>query len=248
MKPFLWWMLHSMTVPTNGMSDRLTTWSDRWNDNKIGWHNDNVHESFANHGERWIPGLTGDACPNEPSRVLVSLCGKSVDMKYLATRESVAEVVGVDGVRLSLDTFAKEHPDLELQWESDTVMKGKKLTLMEADFFELTAEDTDGQFDAIFDRASLVAIDPSLRQDYVNVMGRMLKPGGRILLVVIERHSGDAEADRTAGPPFSVTNVEELYGSQPWVESVTLLEKDAEKEMNAGTDRSSVFYLIQAKS
>jgi Thiopurine S-methyltransferase (TPMT) len=49
------------------------------------------------------------------------------------------------------------------------------------DFFGLDADATGGQVDSIWDRASMVAIDPVLRGAYVNVMKKLLKPGGTIL-------------------------------------------------------------------
>ena len=119
--------------------------------------------------------------------------------------------------------------------------------ILEGDFFQLDEIVTDGRFQAIFDRGSLVAIDPTLRSAYVTVMSKLMAPKGRILLVVIERQSGTDE-DLT-GPPFSVSEAEvhRLYGEQPWVESITLLDDNGEKERNQGTNRRSLYFLIQAK-
>lgn len=93
-------------------------------------------------------------------------------------------------------------------------------------------------FDTIYDRASLVAIQPTLRQNYVTLMGELLRPGGNILLVTIDRRVTTTDAARMDGPPFSVDEeeVRQLYETQSWVESVTLLEEvddlttDADKE------------------
>jgi SAM-dependent methyltransferase len=115
---------------------------------------------------------------------------------------------------------------------------GKKIQLIQGDFFHLDSNITSGRFDAIYDRASMVAIEPALRLDYVATMGRLIQPGGKILLVVIER-------DDDAGPPFSVTysHVQQLYEPQEWVESITALQ--------GGRDDDDRFvegiYLIQAK-
>ncbi len=48
-------------------------------------------------------------------------------------------------------------------------------------------------------RASLVAIEPSLRERYVKLMGELVPRGGRVLLVTISYDSKKA-----SGPPFSV--------------------------------------------
>ena len=126
-------------------------------------------------------------------------------------------------------------------------LRGKKLTLLKGDFFALDETATSGRFEAIFDRASMVAIDPSLRKDYVSVLGSLLKPGGKILLVSIERRSG-TEEDK-AGPPFSLTetNIRELYEGLDWVESVSLLNDSGEQKRNDGRPMVSMYYMIQSK-
>jgi thiopurine S-methyltransferase len=123
------------------------------------------------------------------------------------------------------------------------------LELLQSDFFQMTQDNYQSYhhtFDVIFDRASLVAISPSLREDYVQVCRKLLKPNGKILLIVIERIAGDI----TAGPPFSVTHedVMRLYSHQEWVESVKLLEDQGEAQRNqVSADMVSRYYWIQCK-
>jgi thiopurine S-methyltransferase len=171
-------------------------------------------------------------------------------MAHVAHFESVKEVVGVDGIRKALDEFSAEHPALEIRpMGSDGIydrFSGKKVTLLKGDFFELDETTTGGRFDVIFDRASMVAIEPSLREQYVKTMSKLIAPGGKLLLVVIERRSG-TEEDLT-GPPFSIpeTEVRRLYEGQQWVGSVTLLQDNGEQEQNKGSSMASLFFLIQA--
>ncbi len=82
-------------------------------------------------------------------------------------------------------------------------------------------------FDAIYDRASMVAIEPSLRQMYATSMGKIIRPGGTMLLIAIEKRRTANEEAKTDGPPFSIdeSQVRSLYESQSWVESITLLEE-----------------------
>jgi len=210
-----------------------------------------VHDALSDHGAKIIPNFNDNACAN-PVRVFVPLCGKTVDMAFLAKKQGVAGVVGVDGVRKPLETFAEEHPDLDIQPLADQTGKyerlvGKKIALLKGDFFGLDEVDTDGRFEAIFDRASLVAIDPTMREAYVDVMGKLIQPGGKILLVVIERCTG-TEEDKS-GPPFTVPEAEvrRLYEGQDWVQSVTLIEDQGEKKRNRAPDIVSLYYLIEAK-
>lgn len=219
----------------------------------MGWHREGVHEAWQKYGDMIVPNLNDEAqvCAH-PVRVFFPLCGKAVDMAYLATKPAVEKVVGIDGIRKALDEFAREHPDLEIKettFQSATHQRldGNKITLLKGDFFDLDETVTDGRFPVIFDRASLVAIEPTLREPYVATIGRLIQPGGRIFLVVIEKTSG-TEAD-LHGPPFSVpeTEVRRLYEPLDWVESVAKIEGDGEEARKQGKDQISVFYLIQAK-
>jgi len=257
----------------NSCFDRLSPWNERWSENKIGWHDSNVNDAILSYGHRWIPrwgqqssstsdcAATATTSPSSAAavRVFVPLCGKAVDMAHLARQtDAIAQVVGVEGITKAIEEFAQEQPDLELTKEEEphgtttypagyTRYVGNNIMILEGDFFQLDEKITDGRFQAIFDRGSLVAIDPNLRRAYVNVMSKLIAPQGRILLVAVERQSGTD--DDLTGPPFSVSEAEvhRLYGTQPWVESINLLDDNGEKERNQGTTRRSLFFLIQAK-
>ena len=232
--------LASSTVADESSSN-LARWKDRWATNTIAWHGDDVNDVIKAHGDKLLKA--NDSCTAD-MRVFVPLCGKSLDVAFFARNEDVTEVVGVDGIKKALQEFASEHPDLELKemesTESYEVFKGKKISLLKGDFFELNDESTGGKFAAIYDRASLVAIRPEMREKYIAVMQRLIAPGGKILLVTVEHDTG-------TGPPFSIpeTDVLLLYEGQGWVESVTQMNPDETQLDDRG--RLSRWYLIQAK-
>jgi thiopurine S-methyltransferase len=227
--------------------DRLHMWKDKWSKDQIGWHEVGVHRALEKYGDRIFPAedTKTSTCSN-PIRVFVPLCGKSVDMAFISKKGSVATVVGVDGVQKALEEFANEQPDLEIKQEdSDSTFGrfvGKNIMLLHGDFFETDEKATDGRFEVIFDRASLVAIQPKLREDYVKVMSGLIKPGGLILLVVLVRSDEN-------GPPFSVPEeeVRRLYEGQPWVEEVSLLEIVGSETNKSGVTMGSLYFLIKAK-
>ena len=198
------------------------------------------------------------------SRVFVPLCGKSVDMAYLASSEKVSHVVGIDIIKKAAEEFAEEHTSLHLKefqpannedteqsceasTSSGSVFHGDGITIIVDDLFNLlqmqneerakyitqgstVSPDEDDStssyfFDSIYDRASMVAIDPSLRQDYATQMGQLLKPSGVMLLVTIDRRKVSNDAAKSDGPPFSIneSEVRQLYESQQWVESIEVL-------------------------
>jgi len=185
------------------------------------------------------PGSTSDnSCVN--TRVFVPLCGKTIDLAYLTTK--AAHVVGVEGIRIAIEQFAQEQSQLNVvetaPIDGFEKFDGSKITLLKGDYFRLDAtKHTDGQFGAIFDRASLVAIEPNLRRDYVQILNNLLQPEGKILLAVLERRGTDEAMKR--GPPYSVseTNVKTLFEESDWVDSVDLLETTDQLEIRP-EDRS----------
>jgi thiopurine S-methyltransferase len=192
--------------------------------------NDNDESCDANNpNENTGSDINNNKRVKRSKRVFVPLCGKTVDLAYLTTLAD--EVVGVEGIRMALEQFAQEQPQLNISNESTTTtdgferFQGDKIKLLKGDFFELDASKTDGEFDLIFDRASLVAIEPKMRQAYVDVLGSLLSAGGTILLVVLERKG--TEEGMKMGPPYSVPEavVRELYEARDWVESVNFLEQ-----------------------
>lgn len=233
-------------------SANLLQWSDRWKDNRIGWHvADDAHRAMVAHGDALLLRRRDDDDKSLSAsiRVFVPLCGKANDMAFLSRHEQVKEVVGVDGIRQALLEFAQEHPTLEIKQVVEEkqvtggayqVFKGNKITLLKGDFFHLTEQDTGGKFDAVFDRGSLVAIEPNLRESYVKIIGKVMAPGGKILLAAVE-HDGDG------GPPFHVdeTEVRRLYQGQDWVSSIEQLNPE-ETEVDE-SERLDRFYMIHAK-
>lgn len=222
-------------------SNNLARWKDRWETNTLGWHRSDVNDVIKAHGAKL---LQADEACDVDMRVFVPLCGKSLDVAFFARDEGVTEVVGVDGIKKALLEFSNENPDLELK-EADPigsyeVLKGNKITLLKGDFFELTDASTGGKFAAIYDRASLVAIQPDLREKYAATMGQLIAPGGKILLVTVEHDTG-------TGPPFSIldSDVRSLYQGQDWVSSITQLNSDGTELDDRG--RLSRWYIIQAK-
>ena len=219
---------------------------------------------------------------SESNRVFVPLCGKSVDMAYLASNERVSHVVGIDIIKQAAEEFAQDHPtlaltefqlankaDSEQSCDAETttgtsVFHGNGISIMVGDLFNGAKYITQGStfspnendssyaFDSIYDRGSMVAIDPSLRKEYSTQMGQLLKPNGVMLLVTLDRRKVSNDTAKREGPPFSISEseVRQLYESQEWVESVELLEEvndlttDEDKERWAKKGVLELFELV----
>lgn len=174
-------------------------WQERWREGRIGFHQQRYTQALVQYAdELWGTGGLG--------RVLVPLCGKTLDMVYL--RERADEVVGVEYVRQAVEEFFDER-GLEPVIDAGPPLRYRAggYTLYVADFFDVTRADV-GEIDAVFDRASLVALPPDVRPRYADHLRTLLPSGARMLLVTFDYHQS-----RMNGPPFSVPpeEVDELF-------------------------------------
>jgi len=164
-------------------------WEKKWSKNELGWQKSMPHETLVKHHQKVFP-------KTENLTVLVPLCGKTVDLVYLNSMPNVGRVVGVEGVKQAEEEFAFENKDHNTD----------KINFLTLDFFKLPEKKI--EFDVVWDRAALVAVDPSLRVKYVDVLKQVVKrKGGVILLSTFDRRAGTPEA-LAGGPPFSVSEDE----------------------------------------
>lgn len=169
-------------------------WLDRWRDGRIGFHEKKVNSRLK---KLW-PTLN----VKKSGRVLVPLCGKTLDMLWL--HENGYEVVGVE---LSLDALQQFFEDNGLTYSTSTqagniILQGTGsatgISLIQADLFSLNSSDV-GLISSVYDRASLVAMPPKLRGKYSEAIARLVPKGAPGLLI-----SMSYDQNEMTGPPFSV--------------------------------------------
>jgi thiopurine S-methyltransferase len=165
-------------------------WLSRWQQGMTGFHGEAVHQDLLAHEEVFLGG--------GPHTVFVPLCGKTVDLDWLASRGH--RVVGVE---LSPVAIAAIVSRLGAPFTQDTLgpyerWSGPGLTLLRGDVLLATPELL-GAVDRIWDRAALVALPPEMRPRYTATLRALLRPGGLLL-------QNSFSYDQTAmdGPPFSV--------------------------------------------
>ena len=177
-------------------------WHERWEKGEIGFHQ---HE-FNRHMQEFVGRLEVPS----GARVLVPLCGKSLDMLWLAGRG--LRVTGIEiSERATRDFFQENGIAFDVRKRPEAVVyAGCEIEIFCADIFTLTKRVLPS-FDAIYDRASLVALPPEMRADYANHLAELADTGVRSLLVTL-----DYPQEEMRGPPFSVTRgeVERLFGSR----------------------------------
>lgn len=165
-------------------------WHERWQQNQIGFHQDEINAHLTAFWKQ-LPLAEG-------ATVFVPLCGKSGDMLWL--RSKGFRVVGVELSPLAVEAFfvenalepEVEHLDEFARWSCDGI------EILAGDFFHLKKEHI-GHIDAVYDRASLVALPPEMRPDYVQMVHSLLAEGTPSLLVTMEY-----DQSQMNGPPFAV--------------------------------------------
>jgi thiopurine S-methyltransferase len=176
-------------------------WHQRWQLEQIGFHSDIVNKHLQ---ANWPLITSAEKC-----RVFVPLCGKSRDMYWLRTQG--CDVVGVELSPLAVQFFFTEHDLQPVVSEHSNLDRHDVdgLSIYCCDFFALTADHV-GDIDAVWDRASLVALPPSMRVDYAKHMQNLLQSGNKILLVAFEYPQHEMQ-----GPPFSVQRheIDALFAS-----------------------------------
>jgi thiopurine S-methyltransferase len=166
-------------------------WHERWAANQIGFHQCETNTYLENYWQS--AGL------DRGSRILVPLCGKSLDMLWLARQGY--RVAGIEISTLAVEAFFSEN-DLQpvtTDGPGYTCWSDAGIDLYCADFFNLHNGDI-GNIDGLFDRAALIAMAPSQRIAYVAHLTSLLPAQASGLLVTL-----DYNQQEMGGPPFPVS-------------------------------------------
>ncbi len=169
-------------------------WQERWARNQIGFHLPEVNSYLQRHWPRLALA--------EGAKVLVPLCGKSLDLMWLASQG--LRVMGVELSEHAVEAFFSEQ-NLTPRITRQGVFKVYQAGLIEiwcGDFFALEAEVL-VDCSALYDRAALIALPPLMRAQYAERLNSVLRPGCQGLLITL-----DYEQALKAGPPFAVADEE----------------------------------------
>jgi len=174
-------------------------WHARWQANQIGFHQNEINPGLV----RYWSSLQLE----QQGRVLVPLCGKTLDMIWLLDQGHC--ILGVEISQLAVEAFFAENrltPEVRAErnftrWSCD------RMEILCGDFFGLTPGDI-GRIDALYDRAALIALTPAQRARYADRITELLAPQTPGLLITLDYEQGEMD-----GPPFAVsaTEVSERY-------------------------------------
>jgi len=173
-------------------------WLKRWREGRTGWHRSEVMPLLVQH---W-------SALNVPrgSRVLVPLCGKSLDMLWLA--QQGMRVQGVDVSPVAIESFLAENQlHARTRGEADgthyeiTNASGE-IEIINGDAFALDPDEV-AQCNVFYDRAALIAMPAPMRRRLVDELYVQLPAGSAGLLITLAYPGNEMQ-----GPPFSVDDAE----------------------------------------
>ncbi|HEX9474573.1 MAG TPA: thiopurine S-methyltransferase [Steroidobacteraceae bacterium] len=211
-------------------------WLDRWQRREIGFHQAQVNVDLQTH---W-PAL---GCP-PASPVLVPLCGKSTDMRWLHDQGHL--ILGVELSAIAVEEFFAEQRLSPRRGRAGALdcWEAEGYRILVGDFFELDAAAVSG-VSGVYDRAALVALPVPLRARYARQLTRILPARCGMLLLTM-----DYPQEQMSGPPFAVpeSEVRELFAP---AFSVTLLAArndlaiEARYRQRGLRSRTECVYLLQ---
>jgi len=165
-------------------------WLEVWDNNDIGFDQAEVNPLLEKH----IKALNLSAGDS----IFVPLCGKSIDMVWL-----LKQGYKIVGIELSEDAIKQFFSDLKVTPEtwSDCGLKrysAQNIEILVGDFFDLNS-DLIGPVDAIYDRASLVALPADMRVKYAQHLMTICDQAKQLLITF------NYDQRQQAGPPFSIS-------------------------------------------
>ncbi|MEG3641216.1 thiopurine S-methyltransferase [Magnetococcus sp. PR-3] len=174
-------------------------WLQAWKENHI----DDFHQSRINPLlMRFWPGIK----LLRGKRLFVPLCGKSLDMIWLA--QQGYEVLGVELSPIAVAAFFKENGlrPTRRAFGAFTQWQVGRITVLCGDFFKLSSRRL-GKVDWVYDRASLTALPPDLRLRYAKHLQHVTK-APICLMTTEEREQGVSEQNFMGVDP----EISLLYG------------------------------------
>ena len=200
-------------------------WRKRWQEKRIGFNQSAANPLLV----EYIKHLDLSA----GSRIFVPLCGKSIDMAWLAAQGY--DVVGVELVETAVqDFFVEQNIQYTISQHVENpaitcyqgqLIEGEErrtITLWVADIFTLTPTDI-GPIDAVYDKAALIALPADMRKKYSEQIRQLSGNVNKSVSVdSIDNNVApqllmtlNYDQSKKNGPPFSISGeqLQQYYGS-----------------------------------
>ena len=210
-------------------------WLERWKREETGFHQDEINPYLRQYWQELHLA--------EGTEVFVPLCGKSRDMIWLSKQGH--SVTGVESSVIAVQAFFEENGYIpyHVAGEKFDSYEADGIRILCGDFFDLSKDEL-AKTRAVYDRASLIALPPSIRERYARCLSSILPPATQILLITLNYPQQEME-----GPPFSVSTgeVETLYQKHAEIRLLTqqdvLAQEPRFQERGLSRLQESVFLL-----
>ncbi|XP_042317925.1 thiopurine S-methyltransferase isoform X2 [Sceloporus undulatus] len=225
--------------------DRVVTeeeWLQKWQTKNIGFHNEERHPLLRKYLDLLLSGRSG-------LKIFFPLCGKTIEMKWLADLGH-----HVTGVEISESALKEFFTDQNLSFTEETIpeIPGAKLfkstsgniSLYCCSIYDLTSTVT-GKFDGVWDRGSLVAVNPSERKRYAQLILSLMNKRCCCLLITCAY-----DPNKHKGPPFYVpdSEVKSLYGKYCDIKCLEKIDSLSNRPKKWGLDYFwEVLYMLTLK-
>lgn len=172
-------------------------WHERWKSDQIGFHQEDTNTYLLKHWKTLK--VESNAV------VFVPLAGKSKDILWLS--QQGLRVKAVELSEKAVEAFFVENQlDFKIeQSERFKLYQSNNINFYCGDFFDLS-EAILLDIKAVYDRASLIALPPTMRALYQAKLKKILPPKVKILLLTMEYPQNEMD-----GPPFSVLEKEVFH-------------------------------------
>ncbi len=197
-------------------------WHQCWHDNAIAF-NQAAPNPYLQH---YFPLLRTQI----DDKIFVPLCGKSVDMVWLAAQQR--RVLGVELSAIALEDFfaSLQQPFSIIPEPAHRLYHTASYDLYQGDLFTLPAS-TFAQINAVYDRAALIALPPgALRDQYIDFLATHIPTQCPMLLLTYV-----FDQDKKPGPPFVIdeTRLRALMGTRFSIEKLATKPVKAHAEWQA---------------
>lgn len=171
-------------------------WHDKWEINQIGFHESETNPLLVKH----INKLNLPA----HARIFLPLCGKTLDIAYLL--EHGYRVTGIELSEIAIDALFAGLDLIPTITTSGALKRyhAHNIEIFLGDFFDLNSKvlSKQGNIDAIYDRAALIALPPETRKHYSKHLIKITDTAPQLIICL--------EYDQAImdGPPFSLIPAE----------------------------------------
>lgn len=174
-------------------------WEEAWKNGQIGFHQSAYNKHLVKYYDQFNL--------HKNDEILVPLCGKTLDMNFLLEKQLC--VTGVELVEEAILEYLRENKISTVETKNFGIYKiysKDMLSLYQGDFHLF--HETGKKFKAIFDRASMIALPPAMREIHAKVLNELTEINGKIMLITLEYDQAKVD-----GPPHSIqeTEVQSLF-------------------------------------